>query len=160
MKQSSRILIVDDEQVVRLSHLRSLGQAGYQSEAVRNGREALARLEQRVFDVVFLDLRMPDLDGIAVLSAIKSRWPECEVIIITGYPEVSTAKAAVRLGAWDYLVKPLGPDDIVRAATAALTHKGWALHIERLAQPGFENPVCRRRLSAEFSPSVRQGDMS
>lgn len=160
MNQDSRILIVDDEQVVRLSHLRCLGNAGYRAEAVPNGREALARMEQQAFDVVFLDLRMPDLDGITVLRTIKSRWPECEVIIITGYPEISTAKEAVRLGAWDYLVKPLGPNDIVRAATAALTHKGWALHTEHLAQPGFEYPGHPGRPYAALSPSARQGDTS
>jgi DNA-binding NtrC family response regulator len=58
---------------------------------------------------------------------MKSRWPDSEVVIVTGYPSVETAKQAVRLGAFDYLEKPVGPDEIIGAARGAITRKQWAM---------------------------------
>jgi DNA-binding NtrC family response regulator len=85
-------------------------------------------MEQQSFDVVLLDLRMPGMDGMAVLKKIKQKWPESEVVIITGYPTIESAKEAVRLGAYDYLAKPVGPLDVINATDGALTRKRWALH--------------------------------
>jgi two-component system response regulator HydG len=62
-----------------------------------------------------------------VLKTIKEKWPDSEVIIVTGYAAVETAKEAVALGAYDYLSKPVGPDEVIDAATAAMRHKKWAL---------------------------------
>ena len=130
MNYKANILIVDDVDVVRLSHLRSLVSANYSAEVASDGREALSLLEQHPFDIVFLDLRMPDMDGISVLRSIKQRWPDTEVVIVTGYPALETAKQAVRLGAYDYLVKPVEPDQIVNAAAEAMNYKNWALRLE------------------------------
>jgi DNA-binding NtrC family response regulator len=127
MSEQSKVLIVDDDEVVRLSYQRSLQAAHYSVEAVVNGEDALAAVEQKRFDLVLLDLRMPGMDGMAVLRAIKSRSPYCEVVVITGYPTVETAKEAVRLGAYDYLAKPVGPAEIINAASGALTQKKFAL---------------------------------
>ncbi len=127
MKTRADILIVDDEQVVRLSQLRSLATANFDATAVGSGTEALSLMECHKFDVVFLDIRMPDMDGITVLKTIKRRWPESEVIIITGFPTIETAKEAVQLGAYHYLVKPVSPNDVVQAAKEAIRHKRWAL---------------------------------
>lgn len=121
------VLVVDDEAVVRASYLRILGAAECDVEAVPDGNEALRAMEQHPYDVVMLDLRMPGRDGMSILRTIKERWPNSEVIIITGYPSIETAKEAVRLGAHDYLAKPVGPDDVIRAAGAALSRKRWAL---------------------------------
>lgn len=128
MDEKTKILVVDDEEVVRLSHIRTLASMHCNVEVVRNGSEALQAMAQRPADVVLLDLRMPGMDGMAVLKEIKQRWPETEVVIITGYPTVETAKEAVRLGAFDYLAKPVGPDDVISVANGAMTQKKWALH--------------------------------
>ena len=127
MSEQSKVLIVDDDDAVRLSYQRSLQTAHYSVEAVANGEDALAAVEQKRFDLVLLDLRMPGMDGMAVLQAIKCRSPHCEVVVITGYPIVETAKEAVRLGAFDYLAKPVGPAEIINAACGALTQKQFAL---------------------------------
>ena len=131
MNAKANILIVDDEEVVRLSHLRSLEGSDCQTRAAEDGRQALQVMEQDPADVILLDLRMPGLDGMDVLKTIKQRWPECEVVVITGYPCIDTAKQAVRLGAFNYLTKPLGPDEVMKAANDAMTQKRWALRSDR-----------------------------
>lgn len=128
---NTKILVVDDEEIVRLSHFRVLTGAHCNVEVVRNGAEALQALEQSPFDVVLLDLRMPGMDGMAVLKTIKDRWPETAVVIITGYPSIETAKEAVRLGAYNYLAKPVGPDEVINAANDAVMQKKWALQKDR-----------------------------
>jgi len=127
MNEKANILIVDDEEVVRLSHLRSLEGTDCNAQTVEDGREAISVMEQQPFDVVLLDLRMPDLDGMDVLKTIKQRWPDSEVIVITGYPSIETAKEAVRLGAFNYLAKPVGPNDVIKAANDAVIQKRWSL---------------------------------
>ena len=127
MIEKTKILVVDDEEVVQLSYLRILSGDHCQVQAVRNGHDALQIMAQHPFDVVLLDLRMPGMDGMSTLKGIKANWPESEVIIITGYPAVESAKEAVSLGAYDYLAKPAGPDDIINAANGALMHKRWVL---------------------------------
>ena len=114
------VLVVDDEEVVRLSYLRSLEGARCDVEAVADGREALRAMERSAFDLVMLDLRMPGVDGMTVLRTIKERWPESEVVVVTGYPSIESAKEAIRLGASDYLAKPVGPEEISIALHAAL----------------------------------------
>jgi DNA-binding NtrC family response regulator len=132
MTNDVKVLVADDEEVVRASYMRTLAQKNWKVEAVLNGTEALKQMECGRFDVVLLDLRMPGPDGLSVLKTIKDRWPETEVVIITGYPSVETAKEAVSLGAHDYLAKPVGPDEIVGAAARAFARKQWALRrVER-----------------------------
>jgi len=130
MNDTANILIVDDEEVIRLSHLRSLLESGCVAALAVDGVDAIRVMEQRSFDVILLDIRMPGPDGMDVLKTIKSRWPDSEVIVITGYPSVESAKQAVRLGAFNYLAKPLDPDDVVKAENDAMTQKRWALRNE------------------------------
>ena len=134
MSEKTRVLVVDDEEIVRLSHIRTLASAHCSVEVVADGNEALRVMEQRAADVVLLDLRMPAMDGMSVLKALKQKWPETEVVIITGYPTIETAKEAVRLGAYGYLAKPVGPDDVINAANGAMTQKKWTLHCDSAGQ--------------------------
>ena len=131
MNEKTKILVVDDEEIVRLSHLRLLTRDDCNVAAVWNGADALREMERARFDLVLLDLRMPGMDGMTVLRVIKQRWPESEVVVITGYPSVETAKEAIRLGAYDYLAKPVNPDDIIKVASSAITQKKWALQRDR-----------------------------
>ena len=127
MKDKANLLIVDDEEVVRHSHLRSLASTGCTARVAEDGKTALDVMERDPFDVVLLDLRMPDIDGMDILKTIKNRWPDCEVVVITGYPSIESAKQAVKLGAFDYLAKPVGPDEVVKAANDAMVQKQWTL---------------------------------
>ncbi len=130
MNEKTTILVVDDEEVVRRSYARALAGEHCSVAMVWNGEEALQVMGQHPFDVVLLDQRMPEMDGMEVLKTIKERWPESEVIMITGYPAVESAKQAVRLGAYDYLAKPVGPDEVINATHGAMLHKKWALRCE------------------------------
>lgn len=139
MIEKATILVVDDEEVVRHSYVRALATEHCSVATVWDGREALHVMSQHPFDVVLLDLRMPGMDGMTVLKKIKEKWPECEVIIITGYPGVDSAKQAVSLGAYGYLAKPVNPDDVISAANGAMLHKKWALRREEpAAQAGLQ----------------------
>ena len=129
MNKNANVLVVDDEEVVRLSYRRVLD-AECNVAVATSGTEALQAMEKHPYDVVLLDVRMPGMDGMAVLKTIKQKWPESEVVIITGYPSVENAKEAVRLGAYDYLAKPLAPAEVVHAASAAMAQKEWALHCD------------------------------
>ena len=128
MTDKNRILIVDDDETVRRSYLRSLESISNNIEAANDGEQALQSMEAKPFDVVLLDMRMPGRDGLSVLRTIKQKWPESEVVIITGYPTVDSAKEAVRLGAYDYMSKPVAPQDVINVTDSAITHKHWALH--------------------------------
>jgi CheY-like chemotaxis protein len=126
-RPNAKVLVVDDEEVVRRSHLRVLTSVSCDVEAVNDGEQALAAMEAKPYDLVLLDLRMPGIDGMMVLRTMKERWPESEVIVITGYPSFESAKEAVRLGAFQYLAKPLAPGEVIEVAHGALEHKHWSL---------------------------------
>jgi DNA-binding NtrC family response regulator len=130
MNNKAKILVIDDEEVVRLSYFRSLSGERCKVELVESGHQAFQAMAEQAFDVVLLDLRMPEMDGLVVLKHIKQQWPDSEVIVITGYPAIDTAKQAVALGAYGYLAKPLGPDEVINAANDAMTHKRWTLRSE------------------------------
>ncbi len=130
MSNKVRFLIVDDEAVVRQAFARILSGDHCEAETADDGAEALRKMQQQPFDVVLLDLKMPGIDGITVLRTIKRNWPDSEVIVITGYAALDTAKESVAAGAFDYLAKPVGPDEILEAARGAVQHKRWALRRE------------------------------
>lgn len=140
---TTRILIVDDEEVVRLSYMRILASAHCKVKAVWTWDQVAQAMQDEEFDIVLLDLRFPGMDGMSVLRALKQHCPESEVIVITGYPTLQTAKEAVTLGAYDYLAKPVGPEQVIDAANAAMLHKRWALRndAERFSQTNQEPGV-------------------
>ena len=115
-----RILVVDDEDIVRTSCNRTLSPEGYEVRLAKNGVEGLKMASEERFDLVLTDLKMPDMDGIEVLRIIKGKWPETAVIIVTGYQTVDTAVKAIKLGAYDYIEKPFTPDALISAVAEAM----------------------------------------
>jgi DNA-binding NtrC family response regulator len=118
-----KILVVDDEDIVRTSCSRTLVPEGYEVRLAKNGVEGLQMAAGERFDLVLTDLKMPDMDGIEVLRIIKEKWPETVVIIVTGYQTVDTAVKAIKLGANNYIEKPFTPDALLSAVTEALAGK-------------------------------------
>jgi DNA-binding NtrC family response regulator len=118
-----RILVVDDEDIVRTSCSRTLSPEGYEVKLAKNGIEGLKMASEERFDLVLTDLKMPDMDGIEVLRIIKGKWPETAVIIVTGYQTVDTAVKAIKLGAYDYIEKPFTPDSLISAVAEAMANR-------------------------------------
>ncbi len=118
-----RVAVVDDETIVRTRLQKALAKDGYQVETYGTGEDFLTAQENAQVDLVFLDLRLPGVDGIEVLKCTKERFPETEVILITGYASIDSVIESVRLGAFHYLAKPLKLEEIRHLASRALEHK-------------------------------------
>ena len=115
-----QILVVDDEKLIRWSLRERLTQEGYVVAEAETGRGGLESFERESPDLVLLDLRLPDTDGLEVLRSFRSRAPEIPVIIITSYSSVDTAIEAMRQGAYDYVAKPFNLDELVLTVRRAL----------------------------------------
>jgi two-component system response regulator AtoC len=122
-KKIGKALIVDDEAVVRNAIGRALRDKGISSVPAASAYEAMDKLTDQSYDLVLLDVRMPDMDGMETLKRIRSLYPELSVIMITGYPSIDTAVNCIKLGALDYLVKPFRLDDL-EASLKKIEHKG------------------------------------
>jgi DNA-binding NtrC family response regulator len=116
----ARILVIDDDEVMLQSCQRILERQGYHVDTEQDGIQGRDRALRGQYDLVLVDLRMPEIDGLDVLVAIHERRADLEVIIITGYSTIESAVKAVRLGAFDYLPKPFTPEDLRTRAAAAL----------------------------------------
>lgn len=114
------VLAVDDEKNIRLALSRALESPDIDVVTAMNGEEALAALERRRADVMLLDLNMPGMDGIEVLRRVAEAHPTTRVIIITAYGTIDRAVEAMKLGAVDFLEKPVTPDEVRRLVTDVL----------------------------------------
>jgi DNA-binding NtrC family response regulator len=112
MDEKMSIMIVDDEMIVRESLYHWFNKYGHVVETASSGHEALAKLEKLPFDVLFVDIKMPVMDGIELLGKVKEAYPHTIVIIITAYGSIDTALKAMKMGASDYLLKPFKPDQL------------------------------------------------
>ena len=106
MSRRIRVLVADDERNLRELMVRELGRKGHEVDDVGDGEAALARLQEASYDVVVLDMKMPKREGIEVLRELQALAEPPQVIVMTGFQEVSTAVEAMKLGAYDYLTKP------------------------------------------------------
>jgi DNA-binding response OmpR family regulator len=126
MPSLSNILLVDDEDAIRLSLRKALSQEDVSIHEARSGGEALQLLSQTSFDLVLTDIRMEDLSGLDLLAAIRDRFPDTVVILLTGYASVESAVQALRKGAYDYLIKPVSIE-----AVRASIREGLAKRVEK-----------------------------
>ncbi len=118
-----RVLVVDDEKdFVEMLSLR-LNESGQKVIQAYNGQECLDILEEDSIDVVVLDLKMPGMDGIEVLKEIKQRFPLVEVVMLTGHGTAETAVEGMKLGAYDYLLKPADFEELLGKLEAARNRK-------------------------------------
>jgi DNA-binding NtrC family response regulator len=114
------ILVVDDEKNIRLTISQSLEPLDMPVQTAASGEEALEKLRNGLFGMVFLDLKMPGMDGMEVLRRIKKDWPKIRVIIITAHGTIESAVDAMKLGAVDFIQKPFSPGDIRELAKSVL----------------------------------------
>ncbi len=126
------ILVVDDESVARHSVAEVLQDEGYQVHEAADGPAALQALEELDLDLVLCDLRMPGSDGLSVLKMARERYPQTMFMLMTAHGSVATSVEALRLGAQDYLLKPLLFEDVLHKVDRLLTHKQQAWEIQIL----------------------------
>jgi len=140
---STVVLLVDDEVPFVEAMERRLAKRGLDVKTAFSGEEALQRLKQLAHvDVIILDVKMPGMDGLETLKQIKKVSPIVEVIMLTGHATVETAIDGMKLGAYDYLMKPADMDVLMEKLTAAKTKK--SLHEQKIIEAQAQSIALRR----------------
>ncbi len=132
MTTRGRILVIDDEPGIREGCKRALTPQGFIVDVAQNGLEGLEKIKADGYDVILLDIMMPGVGGIELLSLIREHDPHAVCIIITGYGTVQLAVSAIKRGAYDFLTKPFTVDDLLLAVTHGLEHRRLLLEEQRL----------------------------
>ena len=134
-----KVLIVDDEERVVQSIAGVLEDEGFRVVAARSGEEAIGVFQQEEPDITLLDIWMPGMDGIEVLKRLRSTAPDCLVVMISGHATISTAMTAVKLGAFDFIEKPLSLDVLLMTIRRALERQNELLTVQGAEETGAEN---------------------
>jgi DNA-binding NtrC family response regulator len=158
---SARILIVDDEPDMLDNCTRIVTRLGYDCVTAENGEVALEEFERQRPDLVLTDLKMPEMDGMALMARLHDADPDLPVIMITGFASIESAVAAVREGAFDYLPKSFSVDQLRVAVERALRHRGLQMENRNLRSQlqqtlGFENVVGRSPAMAQVVEVVER----
>ncbi|MCC7450154.1 MAG: response regulator transcription factor [Anaerolineae bacterium] len=146
-----RILVVDDDAPLRFSITEILGEAGYQTMQAGNGAEGLRVLEQDAqFELVLSDVKMPEMDGLQFIRAIKTRFPDLSVVMLTGHGTIDSAVQAMREGAINYLLKPISKRQLLEGV-----REGIQIHQERLQKRKLmEQVIYNLQSLGMYNPTV------
>jgi two-component system NtrC family response regulator len=107
------VLLIDDDETIRKTLSHTLRAEGFRVDTAPDGSQALQKSRAKLYDVALIDVRLPDMEGTRLLSALREKSPEMKEIIMTGYPSVKNAVQAIDGGAVGYLIKPVDPSDLV-----------------------------------------------
>jgi signal transduction histidine kinase len=159
LQEGARLLVVDDEESVALTVSEVLRQEGFRVETASSGGDAVLLLEKAEYDLVLTDLHMEGGDGISVLAEIQQRAPLTISIVLTGFASVETAIAAMRSGAYDYLVKPCNIEDLKHTVRRGVEHRRLMLR-EREARARLEefNRELQQRVEERTIELVRRNE--
>lgn len=122
--ENPSILVVDDELLIRDLLYDFFHDQGWDITVAENGKKALDIMQEKQFDVVLTDLRMPSMDGMELTSQVQQDYPDIPVVIMTGYPSVDSAVAALRIRVADYITKPFNVNDLFKRVLAHLPKEG------------------------------------
>ncbi|MBN1218998.1 MAG: response regulator transcription factor [Anaerolineae bacterium] len=147
-----RVLIVDDEPGVRYVLERTLQDEDFNLDSVDNGLDAIRKLTEAAYDLLLLDLHMTPIDGLTVFQAARKLDPDIVVIILTAYSSVESAVDALRLGAFDYLFKPIAPDMIRQRVRDGLQYRQRVVRRQRM----FSQFERLRQTLSEFDAETEQ----
>src|SRR5436309_8247424 len=120
---TKHLLLVEDEAPLRQAVAEQLADRGYHVEQADSGESAVTRLSEFAFDVIVSDLRLPGMDGAALVQAAVERYPDIIAIVITGYGTVKDAVDAIKRGAWDFVNKPFQIDELLHVLESALEQR-------------------------------------
>ena len=134
MSKSLTVLLLDDEPIVGRRLKPALDKIGCQVEVFEDPRAAVARINEKEFDVVVTDIRMEGLDGIQVLEHVQEKWPRTKVIMITGYAKMDLAREAMGKGVFDFIAKPFRPDDLRQIIARAAEALGVTIDVEPVSE--------------------------
>jgi two-component system response regulator HydG len=129
-----RLLLVEDDQALSTLLSIELKRLGFSIQAAKTGDEALRRLSEEAYDLVVTDLRLGETDGLQVLEASKRLQPDAEAILITGHGSIGAAVAAMKAGAFDFLTKPVEPEELALILNKALEHRSLLGEVRRLRE--------------------------
>src|SRR3974377_1563097 len=119
-----RILAIDDEPNIRRLIQSEFKLEGFDIAIARDGEEGLLLLDDQIFDVVLLDIKLPRMNGIEVLKRLKEKAPQTEVLMITGYGDIKTAVESLKLGAREYITKPFKLDELLTLVNQIVSKQG------------------------------------
>jgi len=135
-----RILVVDDDEVARKNLVRLISKDGYRVSAARSGPIALSLLSEKEFDLVLTDLVMEDIGGLDVLARAKDKYPDIEVIVVTGYASIPSAIEAIKKGAYHYLEKPFRADEVRHLVRQAIEKRRLRRQVRDLERQVAAHP--------------------
>jgi len=144
-----RILIIDDDMDMCNLLGRFLGKKGFETEAGHSGNKGIAKFKESKFDVVLCDFRLGDKEGREVLKEIKQIDPHAIVIIITGYSDIKTAVDVIKAGAFDYITKPLIPEEVLNVISRALQQQSGGNGMIESAKPASAQAANKRKSSTD-----------
>jgi len=139
MQEKPKILIVDDEEIMRSGCVRIVTEMGMNVCTAENGKQGLSLVTHGGFDIVFVDLLMPEMGGMELLEAIKNIDEKIVTIVITGYATIESAVEAVKKGAYDYLAKPFPPETFRTMLKRGLKHRHLVMEAEQLRREKEKN---------------------
>jgi DNA-binding NtrC family response regulator len=131
---AARVLIVDDEVNIRTALAKILEKAGHEVAVAENGDQAVSLLHEAPFDLVLTDLKMVGAGGMEILRAVRQSHPETEVILLTAYGTIESAVEAMRLGAYDYLTKPVDPERLTHVVAKVLEYRALRVEVRQLRE--------------------------
>ena len=129
---STRILVIEDEEIIRDSMVRVLQRADMNAEGVASGEEALSRMETTDYRLLLVDFRLPGMNGLEVVERARSIDPDVVALMITGYGSLTNAMAAVEVGILGFMIKPIQPEELLRRVRDTLERAGTERDIHRL----------------------------
>src|SRR4030042_1618365 len=145
-----KVLVVDDEERVVQSIAGVLEDEGFQVASAKSGKEAIELFQQEKPDVARVDIWMPGMDGMEVLKRLKGISPDCQVIMISGHATISTAMAAVKLGAFDFIEKPLSLDLLLQTIRRALNQQKELVTIQAVEENGRQQTLFPKEIGEEM----------
>jgi DNA-binding NtrC family response regulator len=136
LEEKKRILVVDDDDAILSSVATILQLKGYNVDTAETGRQAIEKSQSQFFNLALLDIKLPDMEGTSLLVKMHQTTPRMMKIMLTGYPSLENAVAALNLGADAYLLKPVNPKDLLKVVEEKLTEQSEAeaLSEEKVAE--------------------------